>query len=62
MDRDEVLQELDETIRKLNLTVKKMMDLRLRSNVMSAEEIMREMLIILSFGDEPLENKPSIIV
>ena len=63
MDKYEVIKQVDETFVKLSLAAQKLMNLKARSGSMTGDEIMREMLLILNFGDEqPLEQKSSILV
>lgn len=62
MDKYEVIKQVDETFAKLSLAAQKLMNLKARSVTMIGDEIMREMLLILNFGDEPLEQKSSILV
>ena len=61
MDKTEVIKELDGVIMKTTIAAQKLMNLKARTPNMNADEIMQEMLLILSFGDE-LDKKPSIIV
>ena len=61
MDKQEVINELNNTITKLADSLQKLFGLQSRVAYMTAEEIMQEMLLILSFGDE-IEQKPSILV
>lgn len=61
MDKTEVVKELDNTIMKITRAAQNLMALKVRSPQMNADEILQEMLIILSFGDN-LEKTPSIIV
>ena len=61
MDKTEVIKELDGVIMKTTIAAQKLMNLKARTPQMNADEIMQEMLLILSFGDE-LDKKPSIIV
>ena len=61
MDKTEVIKELDGVTMKTTIAAQKLMNLKARTPNMNADEIMQEMLLILSFGDE-LDKKPSIIV
>ena len=61
MDKTEVINELDGVIMKTTIAAQKLMNLKAKTPQMNADEIMQEMLLILSFGDE-LDKKPSIIV
>ena len=61
MDKTEVVKELDNTIMKITRAAQNLMALKVRAPQMNADEILQEMLIILSFGDN-LEKTPSIIV
>ena len=61
MDKAEVIRELDGAIMKMTVAAQKLINLKSRSPQMTAEQVMQEMLIVLSFGDE-IDKKPSIIV
>ena len=62
MDKAEAVGELNKVVTKLGISLQKLMMLQNRSRYMTAEEIMQEMMIILSFGDDLNNKKPSIIV
>lgn len=63
MDKKEVIQQLDETILKMSVAIDMLKNLKLRTTALSAEEIMQELLMILTVKmDVKYQEKPSILI
>lgn len=62
MTRDEIIKGIDRMIRALNESEKALIDIKIRSNSMTDDELINGINMVMKIGEQSLSNDPKKLI